>query len=57
MFLMKAGKSNPLYWFEKNWGSHLLGFPVIIAALIVVLYGPIEICHKIKEHKKIPKAA
>lgn len=53
MFLMKAGKGNPLEWFQKNWGSHLLGFPVLITAIIVVFYAPIELYHKIK---KIPKA-
>ena len=49
MFLMWADKGNPLYWFGKNWGSHLLGFPVIIAAVIVVLYGPIELYRKLKK--------
>lgn len=53
MFLMSASKGNPLYWFQKNWGDHRLGFPVIIAALIVVLYLPIELYHKVK---KTPKA-
>lgn len=52
LFLMRAGKDNPLYWFEENWGSHLLGFPVIIAALVVVLYVPIELWWKFK---KVPK--
>lgn len=49
MFLIKADKGNPLYWFQENWGSHLLGFPVIIAAVIVVLYLPIELYHKFKK--------
>lgn len=52
MFLMRAGKGNPLYWFQQNWGSHLLGFPVIIAAIIVVMYLPIEVYHR---RKKVPK--
>ena len=49
MFLMSVGKSNPLYWFAKNWGNHLLGFPVIIAALVVMLYVPIELYYKLKK--------
>lgn len=49
MFLMRAGKGNPLYWFEQAWGSHLLGFPVIIGALILLMYVPVEIYHKLKK--------
>lgn len=49
MFLMDVGKSNPLYIFEKAWGNHLYGFPVIIAAVIAVLYAPIELYHKFKK--------
>ena len=40
MFLMKASKGNPLYWFEEAWGSHFLGFPVIMAGVILVMYFP-----------------
>lgn len=49
MFLMYANKGNPLCWFEQNWGSHLLGFPVIIAAVIVAMYVPWEIRRKLKK--------
>jgi hypothetical integral membrane protein (TIGR02206 family) len=37
MFLMYAEPGNPLYWFQVHWGSHLYGFPVIIAALLAVV--------------------
>ncbi len=57
MFLMRASKGNPLYWFQKNWGSHLYGFPVIIAGIILVMYGPLEICRRAKNHKKSLKMA
>lgn len=40
MFLMKAGKTNPLYIFQKMWGSHLWGFPVIITGVLLVMYFP-----------------
>ena len=40
MFLMSASKGNPLYWFEQNWGNHLLGFPVLITAVMIVMYVP-----------------
>lgn len=49
MFLMSAPKGNPLYWFKQQWGSHLLGFPVLIAGIILVLYGPIEFCQRYKK--------
>lgn len=39
-FLIKADPGNPLYWFEENWGSHLLGFPVIIAGVLLVMQSP-----------------
>ena len=54
MFLMRAPKGNPLRWFQDNWGSHLLGFPVLIAAVVVVLYGPMELYNRIKKTPKIP---
>ena len=48
MFLMEAGKGNPLYWFEKAWGSHFLGFPVIMAGVFLVMYFP----HIVRYFKK-----
>ena len=53
MFLMYAESNNPLYWFEQNWGSHLLGFPVIIAGVMLVMYLPMELYRKLK--KETPK--
>lgn len=49
MFLMYADPGNPLYWFGENWGSHLLGFPVIIAGVLIVLYLPLELYRRIKK--------
>lgn len=46
MFLMEADKGNPLYWFGENWGSHLWGFPVLITAIVLVMYGPLELIRK-----------
>lgn len=43
MFLMSADAGNPLYLFQQMWGSHLLGFPVIIAAVLIVMYVPLII--------------
>lgn len=46
MFLMYADEGNPLYWFAQNWGSHLWGFLVIITAVIIVMYVPLELYRK-----------
>lgn len=48
MFLMSASKGNPLYWFKQNWGNHLYGFPVLITAVIIVMYVPMELYRKYK---------
>ena len=50
MFLMSADPGNPLYIFETLWGNHLLGFPVIIAGVLLVMYGPLVLIQKL--HKK-----
>ncbi len=52
MFLMEADKGNPLYWFGQNWGNHLLGFPVLIAAILIVMYAPLELCRRLKAKNK-----
>lgn len=48
MFLMSADPGNPLYVFQQLWGSHLLGFPVLIGAVLVVMYVPMGIFRKLK---------
>lgn len=54
MFLMYADPGNPLYWFGQNWGNHLLGFPVLITAVMIVMYVPMELWRKL-HNRKIPK--
>lgn len=49
MFLMLAEPGNPLYIFEQMWGSHLLGFPVIIIAVLIIMYIPLVIYKKLKK--------
>lgn len=49
MFLMSADEGNPLYWFGQNWGDHRLGFPVLIAAVLVVMYVPMELFRKLRK--------
>ncbi len=49
MFLLYAKQGNPLYWFQENWGSHLLGFPVLITAVIVVMHVPWILARRLKK--------
>lgn len=51
MFLISADPGNPLYWFGENWGSHLLGFPVLISAILIVMYLPLELGRKLRKNK------
>lgn len=51
MFLMYAEPGNPLYIFEELFGHHWIGFPVIIAGLIVVMYGVPAIYRQLKIKK------
>lgn len=51
MFLMYASKGNPLYLFKQIWGNHLYGFPVLITAILIVMYVPLVIFRKIKSKR------
>lgn len=46
-FMAGASKGNPLYWFKVNWGSHLYGFPILVAAVIIVMHIPWIIARKL----------
>ena len=48
MFLMHADEGNPLYLFEQSMGSHLYGFPILITAVLIVMYVPLIIFRKIR---------
>ena len=41
MFLMYAPDGNPLAWFEDRFGSHWVGFPVLLAAVGGLMYLPV----------------
>lgn len=51
MFLMHVEEGNPLLIFEKLWGNHLLGYPVIIAGVLIVMYLPVIIARKLIKKK------
>ena len=54
MFLMQADEGNPLEIFEQLWGNHLLGYPVIIAGVLIVMYLPVIIFQRVKINEKPP---
>jgi len=51
MFLMYAEPGNPLYVFEQLWGNHLLGLPVLIAAVILLMHGPRLLFKSVSERR------
>jgi len=53
MFLMFAAEGNPLLIFENLWGNHLLGYPVLISAVLVVMHLPPWLLSKRKQHAAI----
>jgi len=53
MFLMSADQGNPLYLFEQLWGNHLLGFPILIAAILIVMFVPMVILRLIKKRTTV----
>lgn len=54
MFLMEAPVGTPLSWFEQTCGNHLIGFPVIIAVLLLVMYSPV-LARLLKQHSLAAK--
>lgn len=53
MFLMEAEKGNPLYIFEQLFGHHEIGFPILAAAVLIVMYVPLGIYRKIKAKRQL----
>ena len=54
MFLMYVEEGNPLLIFEQLWGNHLLGYPVIIAGVLIVMYAPVLLFQAINIKKNPP---
>ena len=49
MFLMYAPEGNPLAWFAAHCGSHLVGFPVLLAAVGAVMDIPLLVQRRWKK--------
>ncbi len=52
MFLMSASPGNPLYFFEEQFGNHLIGIPVLLPIIMVIMYLPVLIVKFIKMGKE-----
>jgi len=50
-FLDHADPGNPLYLFEQAFGSHLLGFPVIILGVLLVMHAPWLLYRRMRKAK------
>ena len=57
-FLERPSKGSPLVWFEQTFGSHLIGFPVLIALIWAGMYGIPVLLSKLpflkKDDRQIP---
>ncbi len=51
MFLKSASDIAPLVLFKKLCGTHLVGFPVIAAAVLTVTYVPVHLWRALKRRK------
>ncbi len=49
MFLESASKGNPLYFFKQAFGDHRIGFAVILPAVLVLMYAPLELWRKFRK--------
>ena len=52
MFLSNPGGVAPLVFFEKLWGNHLYGYPVLIAAIVAVMYAPWLAIYLVQKKRK-----
>lgn len=50
-FLCYAEPGNPLYIFQQAFGSHLIGFPVIITGVLLVMQTPWFLLERFRNRK------
>ena len=41
MYLMRAPKGTPLVWFQNTFGTHIIGFPVLLVVILALMYIPV----------------
>lgn len=52
MYLMYAPKNNPLYFFQKQFGNHLVGFGVLIPLVLEGMYLPFSVKNRMRRHSQ-----
>ena len=52
MFLMYAEEGNPLLIFENLFGNHLIGIPVLAAAVLAVMFGSMTVWQRCRARKR-----
>lgn len=50
MFFADVSKGNPLYWFEKAFGNHLFGYPILVATVLFLMYAPVSAFRTCRNH-------
>lgn len=51
MFLMEPETGNPLGLFERAFGSHLWGFPILLPVVMFIMYLPVFLISKCRRNK------
>lgn len=51
MFLKSASDIAPLVFFKKLCGTHLVGFPVLAAAILTLMYAPVHLWRRFRKRK------
>lgn len=53
MYLMSAPKGTPLVWFQNTFGTHIVGFPVLLVAILALMYIPVIVWER-RQKKRTP---
>lgn len=56
MYLMYAPKNNPLYFFQKHFGNHLVGFAVLLPLVLEGMYLPFSLLGKRRSRSAVHTA-
>lgn len=52
MFFAGVSRGNPLYWFKKAFGNHYVGYPILVTAVIFLMYAPLTLYRTLKNKMK-----
>lgn len=52
MFFAGVSKGNPLYWFKKAFGNHYVGYPILVTAVLILMYAPLTLYRALKNKRQ-----